>query len=323
MSKPRAIRATVVVVPRESFNMFPEVIERIYQVTPPIFKMLVMEGHSPEPVRTQLRQLERTKPNCKIVWSNRWYYPHEFVNQSMPMIDTEYVVYIDNDVEVVEGWLEAMVQCAEETKAGCVHPVYLTETLRKSTHKIHVAEGKLIRREQDGYLFLDSVMPYSGTSYDAYPDKDHPKPSEFFEWHCVMFSKRLLEKVGPLDDLNISEHLDYTFRIEKAGDRIMLQPKAAVAYDYERIFKFRGADRGYMLYRWDVKKSAQSLERFCKTWNLHPDSAARRLYWVKEHTGKVRQTYLFPRIVNKVRRMTGLGNMPFCSEPRPQTVPGG
>lgn len=311
------LRVTVVVVPRESFNMTVDVVNRIYAVTSPIFKLIVMEGHAPESVRAQLREIERTKPNCKIVYSDRWYYPHELVNQSMPLIDTEYVVYIDNDVEVMEGCVEELVACADETKAGCVHPVYLTETLKKSFHKIHVAEGKLIKRMQNGYLFLDSTMPYSGTSYDDYPGKDHPKPSDFFEWHCVMFRKSLLDKVGPLDDLNISEHLDYTLRIVQAGEKIMLAPKAAGAYDYERIFKFRGADRKYMLYRWGVAKSAESLERFCKTWNLHPDSAKRRLHWVKEHTGKVAHTYLVPRVVNKIRRTVGMPNMPFCREPKP------
>ena len=319
MTHKDTVRTTVVIVPRESFNMFPEVIERIYRVTSPIFKLIVMEGKAPEAVRTQLREFERTKPHCKVVWSNRWHYPHELVNQSMPMIDTEYVVYIDNDVEVMEGWLEALVECADETKAGCVHPIYLTETLKKSFHKIHVAEGKLIRKKRNGYVFLDSTMPYSGSSYDAYPDK-RPKPSEFFEWHCVMFRKSLLDTIGLLDDLIISEHLDYTLRIEQAGEKIMLQPRAAVAYDYERIFKFRGADRRYMLYRWNVAKSAESLERFRKNWNLDPESTARRLYWAKEHTGKVRQTYLVPRLINRLRRTVGLPNMPYCREPKPETL---
>jgi len=296
---------TVVVVPRESFNMFPEVIERIYEVTSPMFKLMVMEGHAPETVRKQLRQIEKTKSNCKVVWSDRWLYPHEAVNQAIPMIDTEFVVFIDNDVEVEKGWLEALVVCAEEENVGCVHPIYLTTKLSNPAKKIHVAEGKLIRKRYDGQWFIDTTMTFSGMSLKDYPDPRR-KPSEFFEWHCVMFRKSLLDKVGLLDDLNIAEHLDYVLRMEQAGERILLEPKAVVAYDYERIWQLRGDDRRYLLYRWGVEKAEKSLERLREKWNLVPTATSSRLRWVKMHTGKVRSTFLLPRILNRLRRSVGM-----------------
>ena len=324
MNKPRkpqhAIRATVVVVPRESFNMFPEVIEGVYQKTTPIFKMIVMEGNAPEVYRKRFREMEKTLPNFQVVWSDRWSYPHELVNQAIKLIDTEYVLFIDNDVEIMEGTVEALIKAAEEEKVGCVHPIYLTETLKNPNHKIHVAEGKLIRRKQNGYVFLDSVMPYSGTRLEEYPDRNRRRESDYFEWHAVLFRKSLLEKIGPLDDLTIAEHIDYSLRLQKAGERIILEPRAVGAYDYERIFELRGGDRAYMLYRWDVERAAQSLEKFRKNWNLHPSSTARRLYWAKEHTGKVRHTFILPRVINKVRRTVGLPNMPYCREPKPSVL---
>lgn len=310
---------TVVVVPRESFNMFPEVIRRIYEVTPPIFKMLVMEGHAPKRIRRELRRMEAHYPDCRVVWSDRWLYPHEAVNQAIPMVDTEYVVFIDNDVEVEKGWLEALTSCAEEEKTGCVHPIYLTTKLSNPAKKIHVAEGKLIRRKQNGRTFIDSTMPYSGVSLWNYPDKTR-KVSDFFEWHCVLFRKSLLDKIGPLDDLNISEHLDYVLRMERAGERILLEPKAVVAYDYERIWKLRGEDRAYLLYRWDVERARRSLERFLEKWNLDPESTVRRFDWVRHHTAKVRSTTLLPRIKNRLRRLAGLGPMSPLKEKSPETL---
>ena len=310
MNKSEQPIVTVVVVPRESFNMFPEVIERIYEVTPPIFKLRVMEGHAPENIRGKLRRLEKTKPDCKVVWSEKWLYPHEAVNQAIPMIDTEYVVFIDNDVEVEKGWLEALVSCAEQEKVGCVHPIYLTTKLSNPVKKIHVAEGKLIRKQYGRQWFIDTTMTFSGTSLDDYPDKRR-KPSEFFEWHCVFFRKSLLDKVGPLDDLTIAEHLDYVLRMERAGERILLEPKAVVAYDYERIWKLRGKDRKYLLYRWGLGKAERSLERLRQKWNLVPVATSSRFRWVKMHTAKVRSTYLLPRVVNRLRRVIGMGPMPI------------
>ena len=313
------VRTTIVVVPRESFNMFDEVVERIYRVTPPIFKMIVMEGGSPEPLRRKFRELERTLPNLSIVWSDEWRYPHEFVNQAIPMIDTEYAVFIDNDVEVLEGWLQALIACADEEQAGCVHPIYLTTKLTAPIRKIHVAEGTLVREQRHGKWFIDTVATHSGKRLEEYPDQRR-KPSGFFEWHCVLFRKSLLEKVGPLDDLNIAEHVDYTLRIEQAGGQVWLEPKAVVAYDYERIFELKGPHRRYLLYRWNLEKGDASLERLRAKWDLHPDSILRRKYWLREHTGRVRSTFLMPRIVNRLRRTIGLKNMAYAKGTRPQTM---
>ena len=312
------IRVTVAVVPRESFNMFPEVVRGVYEKTPPIFKMLVMEGNSPEFIRKELRELEKTQPNCRIVWSDRFLYPHEMVNQAMKLIDTEYVAFIDNDVEVDAGWLEALVACADEEKVGCVHPVYLTVKLNDPTRKIHVAEGRLLRKRMpNGQTLLDSAMPYSGISLENYPDRRR-KESEFFEWHGVLFRKSLLDKIGPLDDLNIAEHVDYSLRIQKAGEKILLEPRAVAAYEYERIFRLDPTSKRYFLFRWNVKKSAASLDKFRANWNLHPLSTERRLHWVKEHSAKVRHSLPHYRILNKIRRMLGMGNLPFSREARLQ-----
>ncbi|MBI4358481.1 MAG: glycosyltransferase [Candidatus Omnitrophica bacterium] len=308
---------TVVIVPRESFNIFADIVERIYDVTSPIFKMLVMEGNAPPERRRELEAIAAKRPTCKIVYSNRWKYPHELVNESIPLIDTKYAVYVDNDVEVLEGWLEHLVACAEEEKVDCVHPIYLTTKLSDPDRKIHIAEGKLVREKRGDRWYIDSIATYSGVRLEDYPDQRR-KHSDFFEWHTVMFSKKLLEAVGPLDDLNICEHLDYTFRVQKAGFRILLEPKSVVAYDYGRIWELRGADREYLLYRWGVDKAAQSHDLFRSKWNLVPESTARRQFWVQEHCGKVRSTYFHSKLINRMRRLVGLGNMPFVKGQKPQ-----
>ena len=76
---------TLVVVPRESFDMSAEVVRQVYEVTPPIFKMIVMEGCAPEKVRNELRKLEHSKPNCKIIYSDRWLFPHYRKGEGHPV----------------------------------------------------------------------------------------------------------------------------------------------------------------------------------------------------------------------------------------------
>jgi hypothetical protein len=82
-----------------------------------------------------------------------------------------------------------------------------------------------------------------------------------------------------------------------------------VAYDYGRIWQLRGKDREYLLFRWDPAYAKRSLDLLRSKWNLTEDSTARRYYWVREHCGKVRSTYIAPRVINRIRRTVGLPNM--------------
>ncbi|MDP3921347.1 MAG: glycosyltransferase [Candidatus Omnitrophota bacterium] len=307
---------TVVVVPRESFNAFGEVVQRMIDVTTIPFKMIIMEGHCPKDRLAGLEKIAGKHSNVEIVYSDRWQFPHQFVNQAIPMIDTKYACFIDNDVEVLEGWLENLVACAEEEKVDCVHPIYLTVELSDPSRKIHIAEGKIYKEKRGDKWLMDTIPTYSGVELKDYPDQNR-KPSDFFEWHTVLLSKKLMEKVGPLRDLNIAEHMDYSLRITEAGFRIMLEPKSVVAYNYERIFKFRGADRGYMLFRWDLDKVSKSHELLCEKWNLDEESVMRRAFFAREHRARVKSTYFMPRAINKVRRMVGLKNRHYYNKPKP------
>ena len=311
---------TVVVVPRESFNDFTMVVQRIFDVTSPIFKMLIMEGHAPKNYSKELYAIQQKySDRCKIVTSDRWKFPHEFVNDSLALIDTKYACFIDNDVEVLEGWLENLVKTAEEKKADCIHPIYLTVKLSDPKRTIHIAEGQWFKEKRGDKWFIDTIATYSGVELKDYPHKE-ARRSDFFEWHCVMFSKELLNKIGPLEDMNVAEHMDYALMIEKAGYPIWIEPKAVVAYDYARIWRLRGADRKYLLFRWNLEKAKASHQILAKKWNLDPECYLRRENFLEEHSEKVKSMNLVTRTINKIRRIFGMGNMPLKLKPMPKTA---
>src|SRR3990167_7615338 len=116
MNTQSQVKVTIVVVPRESFNMFADVVKRIYAVTTIPFKMIIMEGHAPANRRAELEAEKAKHADCRIAYSKRWKFPHDFVNEAIPLIDTRYACFVDNDVEVCEGWLENLVAAAEEHK---------------------------------------------------------------------------------------------------------------------------------------------------------------------------------------------------------------
>ena len=66
------------------------------------------------------------------------------------MAETEYVVFVDNDVLYTEGWLDRLVACADETGAEVVAP--LTCQGLPAHTEIHHAGGDYARRRRHGGL---------------------------------------------------------------------------------------------------------------------------------------------------------------------------
>ena len=282
----KKIEITIVVVPRESFSLFPQVVRQVYEVTSPIFKMIVMEGRSPEPIREQLLEIERTLPSCQVVLADKWQYPPDIVNAAIPLIDTEFVVFLDNDVELLKGSIEALVDCAREHCVSCVHPVYLGTSFSHPEPVIHGAQGKIDWEQRNCGRYLNEVMCGKGKRLEEYP-LSSPIPSDYFEWHCVLFRKSLLDRIGPLDNFNVYAHIDCSLHVTELGEPILLEPRAIVAYDIMGIDALRGQDREYLIYRWDLQMAGRSLQHFREKWGLAPDATDRKFDWAKRRYERV------------------------------------
>lgn len=115
---------TVVVVPRERFSLTKRSLESIYANTHSEFMLLYVDGGSPTSIKRYLAE-ESRKRGFRLVRTNHCMSPNMARNLALRYIDSKYVVFIDNDVLVEPGWLDALVQCAEATGAWVVGPVYL------------------------------------------------------------------------------------------------------------------------------------------------------------------------------------------------------
>lgn len=282
------IDTTIVVVPRESFSLFPNVVRQIYDATSSVFQMRVMEGRSPDPVRAQLLDLAQSLPNCSVVLSDHWRFPHDIVNEAISLVETEFVVFVDNDVEVKAGAIDLLLDCARRQNAECVHPLYISPNLESPNPVIHVAQGKIIREVRNGGLYARARMCGQGEFLENC-QLPSPAPSDFFEWHCVLFRKSLLDRVGPLDALTVHAHVDYSMRIGALGESILLEPRAIVAYDPSRLKTLCGDDRDFLLFRWDINETTRSLERFRAKWNLAEDATLGKLRWATARYERLRR----------------------------------
>lgn len=136
-------KVTLIVVPRERFSYTCESLESIYQCTKYLFDLVYVDGNSPEHTKNYLAQKADEK-QFKLVRTEHYLAPNQARNIGLQHIDkeTEYVVFVDNDIHVSPGWLEKLVNCAESESAAVVCPLVC---IGKNLHsKIHLAGEKQV-----------------------------------------------------------------------------------------------------------------------------------------------------------------------------------
>lgn len=115
----------------------------------------------------------------------------------------EYIVLLNSDTQVYEGWLETLKEAIDsgETDLAMAHPMYsLTEPFARAVESRKVLEGK--------YIF-DSL------------DRD---------FSCVMFKKELFDEIGGFDEtfFNYCSDVDFLKRMEQAGKKFKMIDKVAI-----------------------------------------------------------------------------------------------
>src|SRR5512132_1589605 len=114
---------TVVVVPRERFSHSDRSLANIYENTMYPFELTYVSAGAP-PAIQRLLERESRERGFQLIQRSHFMSPNQARNLGIRGVSTKYVVFLDNDALVAPGWLESLVECAEETDAWVVGPLY-------------------------------------------------------------------------------------------------------------------------------------------------------------------------------------------------------
>ena len=238
-------------------------------LTRPGYRLVYIDGGSPRRVR---RYLERRVREFGFPYLRREHYltPNEARNLGLPYVHTKYAVFIDNDVVVAPGWLEALIECAEETDASMVGPVYCIGT---PLHQIvHVAGGECRIIQQGEKRVFQEFHGYVDRPLSEALAHLHRQETGIAEFHCVLIRRDILEKIGPFDERLYStpEHCDLSLAVLNAGGSIYLEPRSVITQLEPRI---RWSDLSFFVMRWNRDWYRASLARFAEKWGLSADQS--------------------------------------------------
>jgi len=272
---------TIVVVPRERFSIAPHSLESIYQHTTGAFELVYVDGASPSAVRRWLDQAA-TQYGFRLLRTRQYLMPNQARNIGLAEVKTKYVVFIDNDVIVWPGWLESLIECAEETGAWVVGPVISIG--KPGEDCIHVTHGELHITESHGRRELDEEMCHINEHYHDIKHQLKRAPCDFVEFHCMLARRDAFECVGILDEkiMTTREHIDFCLAIEKAKGTVFFEPSSCVTHVPPWHY-FSYVDLPYYLLRWNDKWAYESVQHFVRKWGLPDDTQKRLSEWILPH----------------------------------------
>jgi GT2 family glycosyltransferase len=273
--------ATVVVVPRERFSMALRSLDSIYASTTGPFRLVYVDGGSPPRVRRALESAARAR-GFRLIRTEHYPSPNEARNLGAAEVDTRYVVFVDNDVLVSPGWLEALVERADESGAEVVGPLYLLGEPDRAI--VHMAGGDAAIHETQGRRYLRERHRANNQPLARVSTTLVAGPSEVMEFHCMLVARETWRRFAPLDEalLSAMEHMDFCLSVRAAGGRLFFEPRSVVAY----VPPDRPAwtDVPYLLLRWSEDWNRSSLDHFCRKWAIAEDDPmiAWQLAWLAD-----------------------------------------
>jgi hypothetical protein len=146
-------------------------------------------------------------------------------NEAIPHATGDYIVLLNNDVEVTPGWLEPLVHEMEAEDVGAVQPK-LKQHDNRTFFEYAGAAGGFIDRV--GYPFTRGrIFDTMEADYGQYDD---PRDVFWATGAALMLRRSALDEVGLLDEQfeMHMEEIDLCWRLQRAGYRVRVAPDSEV-----------------------------------------------------------------------------------------------
>ena len=290
-----APRVTVVIVPREGFSTTLRCLDTLVAATTTRFRLVVVDGGSPRALARKLRTLSAER-GFELIRTQHYLSPNQARNLGLARVETEWTAFVDNNVLVAPGWLDALIRCADETGATAVVPI---TTYRDLDGEVHFAGGKLTIVEENDKPVLYDVLDGSGRPLSEVRTWVKRAPSDYVEFHAFAVSTEAARKVGGFDEqlLCTREHMDFSRCLTQAGGRIFIEPDSTVAVLLPDDF-LTWSDLPYYLLRWSEPWIEQTERRLMEKWGAGIHVAQLEMLRAARRRG-------YPPVLRTLRKLAG------------------
>ena len=263
-----APRVTIVVTIRERYELSIESLRNVIEHTTVPYRLIYVDNNSPRRVRAKLRAMAR-EHGFELRTTDRYVSPNMARNLGIRGVDTEFVVFLDNDIFVADHWLERLLDCADETKAWLVGPLYLEGELDPVNGVVHMAGGDIRFSGEWGTRKFEQIQRHYLEPIVNVPVGNRERQQcDIVEFHCALVRMSTLTKIGGMDEalLNTREHLDFCQRVMGAGGTIYYEPTSVMTYVSPPPLKLR--DVKWFSLRWSDDWTRRTAGHFANKWGI-------------------------------------------------------
>lgn len=168
-------------------------------------------------------------------------------NQGFRASSGKYIVFLNNDTLVTEGWLEPLVNCVEKNS-----------TIGAAASKLLYPFTNIVQHAGICFTEREGCLEPCHIYYrqrDSYAGVNKTRQFQAITGACLLVKREVFERIGGFDEqyLNSHEDIDLCLRIGEAGLRIMYCPESLV-YHYESVTEGR------------LDNVVKSRDRFYRKW---------------------------------------------------------
>jgi glycosyltransferase involved in cell wall biosynthesis len=250
---------TVVITPREGHFMAERSLASVLADDAVPFELIYVDIASP-PDHARAIRAEADARGFSVIRHDRWIAPAAARKAALPGVSTKYVAFVDNDILIERGCLGRLIDCAEETGAGLVCPLYI-QAGGGLAPTIHMAGGEFVWSADDRRELVGERHRLVGQPAAAANGLARAK-ADFTEYHYVVGRMDLLGDAGAISDdiLLIHEHLDLGLFARERGMDVIVEPAARATYV---AFEPRPlSDLDFYRRRWDEADCRKSVLAF-------------------------------------------------------------